>query len=180
MLVSSILSLTASLVLSIEAVQLAADKNAIFSCDISAYISCGKVAKAWQSSLLGFPNAFLGLICEPVVITVAIAGITGVIFNRKMMQIATLIYFIGFLFAYWLFIQSYFYIHALCPWCLLVTATTTTVFSSMLRVNLIQGNIPLPERWKSKVNRGLELGVDHMISGIAIATIVAMIVLRYL
>jgi uncharacterized membrane protein len=62
MLVSSILSLIASLLLSIDAVKLAAAPSGKLSCDINAVLSCGKVAKSWQSELLGFPNAFIGLI----------------------------------------------------------------------------------------------------------------------
>lgn len=37
-------------------------------------------------------------------------------------------YSISFVFAYWLFFQSYFVIGALCPWCLTITVTTTLVF----------------------------------------------------
>ena len=73
MLVSSLLSLTASLVLSIDAWKLAANPHTALSCNISATLNCGKVALAWQSTLLGWPNAFLGLMAEPVVITLAIA-----------------------------------------------------------------------------------------------------------
>mgnify|MGYP006279720003 CR=1 FL=1 len=70
MLISSLLSLTASLVLSVDAWKLAGDPNVSLSCNVSKLISCTTVAKAWQSTLLGWPNAFLGLICEPVVITI--------------------------------------------------------------------------------------------------------------
>ncbi|MFM8446997.1 MAG: vitamin K epoxide reductase family protein, partial [Candidatus Nanopelagicaceae bacterium] len=58
MLISSTLSLIASLVLSIDAWKLAGNPNSKFACDINAVVSCGKVAKAWQSTLLGFPNSF--------------------------------------------------------------------------------------------------------------------------
>lgn len=82
MLLSSLLGLVASLVLSADAVVLAANPNAALSCNLTAKISCGAVGVAWQSSLLGFPNAFLGLIAEPVVITIAVAGLGGVRFPR--------------------------------------------------------------------------------------------------
>jgi hypothetical protein len=49
MLVSSLLSLTASLVLSIEAVNLAKDPYAQFSCDISSKISCSTVGLSWKA-----------------------------------------------------------------------------------------------------------------------------------
>jgi hypothetical protein len=85
MLVASIASLVASLVLSIDALALAKDPNAALSCNINSVISCGTVGTSWQASLLGFPNAFLGLICEPVVITIAIASLGAVRFPRWFM-----------------------------------------------------------------------------------------------
>jgi uncharacterized membrane protein len=176
MLISSLLSLTASLVLSIEAINIAAHPQAKAFCDISASISCTAVAKQWQSSLLGFPNAFLGLIAEPVVITVAVAALGGVRFPRWFMLTAQGVYTIGFAFAYWLFYESYFVIHRLCPWCLLVTATTTLVFMSMTRVNILDGNLRLLRRTVPWVRAG----VDHGVAVILLVTMAAMIYLRYI
>jgi len=125
MLVSSLIGLVASLVLSIEALALAENPFADLNCDINAVLSCGTVGASWQASLLGFPNAYLGLIAEPVVITIAVAALGGVRFPRWFMLSAQVVYFIGFAFAYWLFYQSFFVIGALCPWCLTITVTTT-------------------------------------------------------
>lgn len=75
MLVSSLLGLVASLVLSIDAIKIAENPDVILSCDISSKISCTTVGSTWQANLLGFPNAFLGLITEPIVITVAVAAL---------------------------------------------------------------------------------------------------------
>ena len=141
MLISSLLSLTASLVLSVDAIILAKNPDAIFSCDINSKISCGTVGASWQANLFGWPNAFLGLIAEPVVITVAVAALGGVRFPRWFMLTAQAIYTIGFAFALWLFYEAYFHIGALCPWCLLVTATTTLVWMSLTRVNILDGNL---------------------------------------
>jgi uncharacterized membrane protein len=69
MLLTSLASLLASLVLSIDAIRLAENPSSYLGCDISAVLSCGTVATSWQASVFGFPNAFLGLIAEPVVIT---------------------------------------------------------------------------------------------------------------
>lgn len=176
MLVSSLLSLTASLVLSVEAVKLAANPSATFSCDLNTRISCSTVGAAWQSSLLGFPNAFLGLIAEPVVITVAVAALGGIRFPRWFMLSAQTIYTIGLAFAYWLFAQSYFVIGALCPWCLLVTATTTLVFMSMTRVNILDGNLRLPK----PVVDWTEAGADVAISLVLLVALAAMVVTKYL
>ena len=180
MLVFAVISLFASFVLAIDAIELAADPNAQFSCDISATISCSKVGLSWQANLLGFPNAYLGLMAEPVVITIAVAGLSGVRFPRWIMLGAQIVYSIGFVFAYWLFFQSYFVIGALCPWCLLVTVTTTLVFASITRVNLLDNNLGLSPRAHAAVSRWLRLGVDTWITVILIAIMAAMVIYQYL
>ncbi|MDR0416571.1 MAG: vitamin K epoxide reductase, partial [Propionibacteriaceae bacterium] len=48
MLLSSCLSLTASFVLSVEAVVLAGDPQAVLACNVNEAISCGTVALSWQ------------------------------------------------------------------------------------------------------------------------------------
>jgi len=180
MLVSSLLSLIASLVLSAEAITLAANPNAIFSCDINAHISCSVVAQSWQASLLGFPNAFLGLIAEPIVITLAVASIAGVSFPRWFMNAAQVMYTVGLLFAYWLLYEAYFHIGALCPWCLLVTVTTTMVFASMTRVNIYRNTFGLSEPVHQRLTRLLDAWVDQYIVILIIAIVGGMIAIKYL
>ena len=180
MLVSSILSLVASLVLSIDAVVLAANPTAELSCNISSKISCGTVALSWQAHVLGFPNAFLGLIFEPMVITIAVASLGGVRFPRWFMLGSQAIYTIAIAFAYWLFMQAYFVIGALCPWCLLVTVTTTLVFASLTRINILDGNIRFPGSLHAKICHALRLGADTGIVLIVFAIIAAMVITRYL
>lgn len=180
MLVSSILSLVASLVLSIDAIVLAADPDAALSCNITDTISCAKVGVSWQANLLGFPNAFLGLMAEPVVITIAVAGLAGVLFPHWFRNAAMAVYSIGLVFAYWLFFQAYFVIGALCPWCLLVTVTTTTVFASLLRVNLLDNTFGLPPRAYEKVAWALRVGIDIWITILVIAVLAGMVIFRYI
>lgn len=179
MLVSSLIGLVASLVLSIEAITLAEDPTAALSCDISSKISCSVVGLSWQANLLGFPNAFLGLIAEPVVITIAVAALGGVRFPRWFMMSAQGVYFIGFAFAYWLFYEAYFVIGALCPWCLLITLTTTLVFVSMTRVNILDNNFGLGERLHARLSYLLRIGVDIWVTVILIGALAAMVVFKY-
>lgn len=178
MLASSLLGLVASLVLSIDAVVLAADPDADLSCNINEKISCATVGLTWQANLLGFPNAFLGLIAEPVVITIAVAALGGVRFPRWFLNSAQVVYSIGLVFAYWLFFQAYFVIGALCPWCLLITVTTTVVFFSMTRVNLSEGNLG---SWlQRKTAYPLRVGVDVAVAVLLIAVLSAMVLYRYI
>ena len=153
MLISSSLSLIASLVLSYDAVKLAANPSGKLSCDVNAIVSCGKVARSWQSHLLGFPNAFLGLMTEPVVIAIAVAGLGLVAFPRWFLRAAHVVYAAGLIFALWLLSQSFFVIKAFCPWCLLVTVSTITVFSTMTRINVMENTWGLsPERHEKFVH----------------------------
>ncbi len=175
MIVSGVLGLVASFVLSIEAWQLKGDDNAVFSCDINQVIACGKVARTWQAHLLGFPNAFLGIFFETIVLVLSVSILSGVRFPRWLMLGANGLYSIGLFFALWLFTQSYFVIHALCPWCLLITFTTTLVWAGLTRINVRDGHLPAT----AGMRRFVAAGYDWYVTGAFCLLLVVMIVLRY-
>lgn len=179
MLVSSVLSLVASFVLSMDALRLAEDPNADLGCNINAVISCGTVANSWQSSLLGFPNAFLGLITEPVVITIAVACLARVRFPRWFMVAAQVVYTVGLVFAYWLFYEAMFDIGALCPWCLLVTLATTLVFFEMTYVNIRDDNLRLPRRLQGALMSFIRSGLDLIVLVVWLLVLLLAVVLKY-
>lgn len=179
MLLSAVLSLVASFVLSVDAIELAADPNAQLACNISATLSCGTVGAAWQASVFGFPNAFLGLIAEPVVITIAVAGLAGVRFPRWFMFTAQTIYALGLVFAYWLFHQSMFVIGALCPWCLLVTLSTTLVFATLLHYNLRENNLFLPPVAHARALTFIRAGWDAVLVLLWLGAMIVAIIARY-
>lgn len=179
MLISSTLSLIASLVLSVDAWKLAANPSSKFACDINAVVSCGKVAKSWQSTLLGFPNSFIGLMTEPVVIAVAVAGIGLVAFPRWFLRVAHVVYGLGLIFALWLLSQSFFVIKAFCPWCLLVTVSTITVFSTMSRINIMENTWNLSETAHSKWVNFLNKGWGRVIYTLIYAVLALAIVYKY-
>jgi len=179
MLFSAGLSLLASFVLAVDAISLAEDPTTSLSCNVSAVVSCGAVGTSWQAHLLGFPNAFLGLITEPVVITIAVASLGGVRFPRWFMLAAQTVYTLGLVFAYWLFYESMFVIGALCPWCLLVTASTTLVFASLTHVNIRDGHLPMPARIRPTLSAALAADLDAIVVLIWLLVIVLAIVVKY-
>jgi uncharacterized membrane protein len=179
MLVSSSLSLIASLVLSIDEIKLASNPGGKLACDINAVVSCGKVAKSWQANLLGFPNSFLGLMLEPIIITVAIAGLGLVTFPRLFMRVAHIGYGLGLLFALWLLSQSLFVIHALCPWCLLVTISTVTVFSTITRIALMENIWNISEERHQKLVDLLDRGWGRVVYTVTYAVLILAIYFKY-
>jgi uncharacterized membrane protein len=179
MLLSSLASLVASFVLAVEAITLAENPSAELGCDINAVLSCGTVGSSWQASVFGFPNAFLGLIAEPVVITIAIAALSGVRFKRWFMLAAQLVYTVGLALAYWLFYQAMFNIGALCPWCLLITVATTLVFFEMTRINIRDNNLYLPQRIQQALYSAVQWNLDVMVVIAWLLTLVLLIVVKY-
>jgi uncharacterized membrane protein len=179
MLVASAASLVASFVLSVDALRLAENPNADLGCNINAVISCSTVADSWQASVLGFPNAFLGLMTEPVVITLAVASLGGVRFPRWFMLSAQVVYTVALAFAYWLFHQAMFDIGALCPWCLTVTVATTLVFFEMTYVNIRDDNLYLPRRVQSALTGFIRSNLDLMLLVVWLLVLVLAVVLKY-
>lgn len=176
--VSSLVGLVAAFVLSVDAIALAKDADAALTCNINAFISCGRVGTSWQASLLGFPNAFLGLMAEPVILTIATAALAGVRFPRWFMVAAQGVSGIGFFFAYWLFHQSYFVIGSLCPWCLTVTVTTTLIFVAFTRMNLLEGNFG--KRAQKMAQKPLaEYRFDLIFVMILVSIMAATIIVKY-
>ena len=119
------------------------------------------------------------LIAEPVVITIAIAGLGGVRFPRWFMFSAQVVYTIGLGFAYWLFHQAMFDIGALCPWCLLITLATTLVFFEMTYVNIRDDNLYLPRRVQSALTSLVKAHLDLMAVVAWILFLVLAVVLKY-
>ncbi|SER79031.1 Uncharacterized membrane protein [Propionibacterium cyclohexanicum] len=175
MVISGLLGLYTSFVLSIEAWQLASNPGLQLRCDVNSVISCTTVANTWQARVLGFPNAFLGIFFEAVVLAVSVAILSGVRFPRWYMLGVQALYTVGLLFALWLFVQSYFVIHALCPWCLLITLTTTLVWAGLTRLNVRDRVIPAPAglRWF------VSAGNDWIITGSFLFVLAMMVFVRY-
>lgn len=179
MLVGSGLSLLAAFVLSVEAVQLAMNPDVHLSCSINAVIDCATVAKTSYATLLGFPNSFIGMVSEPVVITVAIAGLAGVKFPRLFMFAAQIGYSMGFLFAIFLTSISLFIIGTMCPWCLLVTLSTTFVFYSITRYNIREDNLYLPKKISKRAKEFVEKDYDKLVLVSIIVIIIGTIIVKY-
>ncbi|MDM7830854.1 vitamin K epoxide reductase family protein [Cellulomonas edaphi] len=180
MVISGFLGLIASFVLSVDALKLAKNPDAELSCSFNAVLNCATVAKQWQATVIGdIPNAFFGIAAEAVVITVAVAIIGGVFFPRWYMLAAQAVYTVGFLFAYWLFYESITEIHALCPWCLMITATTTLVWAGLTRLNVREGHLVLPGRAGPWARRFVASGYDWFVTIGLLVVLVIIILVNY-
>lgn len=179
MLAFGVLGLVSSFALSVERIHMLTDPAAKLICDINVFVSCATVMDTWQAKIFGFPNSFIGLMVYPVVITVAVAGLSGVRFPRPFMLAAQICFALGAIFAYWLFFQSVYVIQVLCPWCLVVTFSTTILFEALLRYNLRENNLYLPQRIHRKVLGWLQKDYDKLATGIWLALMVALVLIQF-
>lgn len=180
LLIVSVLGFIASFVLSIESLQLAKNPDAALACNLNATVNCATVAKHPSASLLGFPNSFVGIAAEAVMITVALLGLFGGRLPKKFTLLMTIGVTAGWLFALWLFITSAFVIGALCPWCLVITSTMTIVWVMILRLAFIDQALPLPKKIQQVLSQNIvKPGLDIVVLVALLTTLAAIIIVKY-
>jgi len=130
----------ASFALLVERVQSLKNPSEKPSCDISPFVSCGPLFDLWQASLLGFPNAILGVagFVAPVIIGIGIFA--GAKFKNWSWRIAVVGLGTAWVFVTWLFTQSVYSIGVLCPYCLVVWLATIPMWWTVLIVTIVQGS----------------------------------------
>lgn len=178
-LIAATVGLIASIVLSCEALVLAANANAVLDCDLNAVISCAAVANHWSASLLGFPNSFLGIAAMPVVMTIAVLLLARVKLPKWFMQAAQIGVIGGLLFAIWMFYMSYAVIGILCPWCLTVDAAMIIIFFGITRYNIKQGHLPLSKQATIKLRKFVKQDFDVLVMVLMMVMMVMAIVLKF-
>jgi uncharacterized membrane protein len=179
MLVAAIAGLLAAFTLTVEKFHLLENADAVLSCSFNVVLNCASVMKTWQASVFGFPNSLIGLMGYAVVITVAVAALSGVKFPRKFLIAAQICYGLGLIFAYWLFFQSVFVIQVLCPWCLIVTFVTTIIFEALLRYNLRENTFGLSKKNHKIVSEWLKKDYDKVVVAGWIVLMIAIVFIKF-
>lgn len=177
--VAGVIMLIASLVLSIDSLELAKNPNVQLSCNINPIISCGTVAQHPSASILGFPNSYIGMMAAPIVIFIAFTGIIGVKYPRQFLRIIDVGFWAGLLFAAWMFITSYAVIGVLCPWCLTVTASMIVAFFGHQRYMIREGVANVPKRAIQPLQRYIANDYDKVVLVGLLVAITAAILIKY-
>jgi uncharacterized membrane protein len=179
MLFGGIAALIAAFTLTIDKLQILADPNSVLSCSINIILNCSKVMATAQSHVFGFPNMLIGMMAFPVLITIAVLGLSGVKFPRWFLLSSLGALFLGFLFSYWLFFESVYVIQVLCPWCLVVTTSMTIMLASYLHFNLKENTFKFKDALNTKVQYFLKSGFHQMIVLAWIALMVVLVFLKF-
>lgn len=182
MLFFSAIALVTSLILSAETLALARAPKKLLSCDFNSVVSCSRVAQTWQAEIvkfgeLSFPNAFFGIAAESVFVTLAVIGMIRVRVPRWFAICTWLGGLCALVYAYWLFSQSMFVIHALCPWCIVLMFSTTMQFISLTHASVSSQKL-LVKRF-SLVESYYRLRYDLLIDVLWIAALLTLILCQY-
>jgi uncharacterized membrane protein len=146
LVVFGLVMLIASFELSVDKVKLLENPSTHLICDLNPIVSCGSVIESKQGTAFGFPNPFIGLFASGVVVATGAAMIAGAKFKRwywLALEAGTLF---GMGFIGWLFFETMYRIHALCPYCMAVWVATITTFWYLSLYNIDQKNIKLPKK----------------------------------
>ena len=120
-----------------------------------------------------------GLMAFSAVVTIAVIGLIGVKFPRRFLVIINFGYLLGLIFAYWLFFQSVYSIQVLCPWCLVVTFSTTIIFETLTRYNLRENIFGVSKKTQKKIDNFLIQGYDKLIVAGWLVLMVCLVFLKF-
>lgn len=122
LVIAGIFGLAASASLTIEKIFLLEDPNYQLSCSLNEIFACGSIVTTEQASAFGFANSVIGVAAFPVLITLGIISVMGIVLPRFVLGGLTVGLIFAQLFVLWLVYQSLYVIGALCPWCMVVWA----------------------------------------------------------
>lgn len=179
LLVASGVALLASFVLSVQALEIAANPDVVLSCSINAVVNCVSVALHPTASLLGFPNSFIGLMALPVIVTLAVALLMGGTLSKLFMFLAQLGVSLGFVFALALLYISTFIIQVICPWCFVTYIAMTVMFFALTRYNIRQDNLYLSKKNQKTAVKLISSSYDWLAMAIVIVAILALMIFKY-
>jgi len=144
LIIGGVLGIICSFIITQDKFKLLENPHFVPSCNLNPVVSCGSVMSSKQGAVFGFPNPFIGLSAFAVLVTIGMAMFAGAKFKRWFwigLQIGTLL---GVAFVHWLFFESVYRIHALCPYCMVVWVVVITTFWYTLQYNLKTGIIKTP------------------------------------
>lgn len=171
LIVAGVIGLAMSFILTLEEHSLLKNPNYVPSCNLNPVIACGSVIRSGQAQAFHFPNPYIGLAAFPVLIVTGIALLAGARLKRWYwlgLEAGTLF---GVGFVHWLFWQSVYHIHALCPYCMMVWAVTITTFWYVTLYNLEAGHIKVKEELQKTKNFLLRHHLDILTLWFVVITV---------
>ena len=179
LLVFGVIGLIASFTLAVEEFHLIKNPDTVLSCTFNLVLNCATVMKTWQASVFGFPNMFIGLMGFPLVIVIALLGLSSVRFPRWFLIGSEIGIAFWTLFSYWLFFNSVYIIEVLCPWCLVITFTMTILLAAITHYNLQANTFSFSKKLHKKVEQFIDKDFDKLIAAAWIVFLIALVFAKF-
>lgn len=145
LIIGGIIGYICAFIIMFDKVRILENPHYIPSCNLNPVISCGSVMQSKQATAFGFPNPFLGLGGFPILAVIGAGMLAGAKFKRWFWLAvnAGTLFAVGFV--HWLFFESVYRIHALCPYCMAVWAVSITTFWYVTLYNFDEKHLKLPK-----------------------------------
>lgn len=140
MLLSSLLGIASGMTTVMEKIALLKDPGRAAICDFNGQVGCTPVLLAPQSSVLGPPNAAIGIVMFAMFAAAGLGGVMGARYPRPYRWVLLgLAVFFG-LFLTWYMEQVAFAIGSLCPFCAVCAGCVMVVVLAAARV--VSADVP--------------------------------------
>ena len=134
MVIAALVGIVATGTQIVEKITISKDTSVGLFCDINSVLSCSNVLDAWQSSVLGPPNSFIGAVLFAVFLGAGATALLGSHHShRSLLVLLGLITFFA-AFATWFMAQTAFVISALCLWCIFITTAILVIGLGTTRI----------------------------------------------
>lgn len=153
LIVAAVIGWWAAFQLTVEKFVLLASPDASLSCDLSAFIQCGKNLESWQGSVFGFANPILGITGWMAPLVVGVAVLAGARFPRWFWALFGAGITFAFGFVCWLIGQSIYDLVVLCPWCMVTWAVTIPTFFATMVHLFRNGTFSRSEKVQARAGR---------------------------
>ncbi len=134
MLVASVLGIGSGTITIVEKIAILTHPSQAAFCDVNAQIGCTPVLLAPQSSVLGPPNAAIGIVMFAMFTAAALGGVMGTVFPRSYRWVLLGLAFFFGLFLTWYMEQVAFEIGSVCPFCAVCAGCVMAVVLAAARL----------------------------------------------
>lgn len=175
----SLIALLGSFILAVDEFYILKHPDAVLNCSLNLVLNCSEVMKTWQAEVFGFPNMFVGLMAYSALAVVAVIGLLGIKYPKNFLIALNFGVLSGLLFSEWLIFESIYSIQILCPYCLVVAASTIVVFGAVTHLSLRNDAFSLPKKTNEKVQKFLDSDYDKVVIVAWLLLLAALIVQHF-
>lgn len=118
----------ASFQLTIDKIELLRNPDAVFACNVNAFVSCRGVMSSAQAEVFGFPSSIIGVAGFSVVVAMGVVAILRTDLPNAVWTGLQAGATLGVAFVTWLQYESIFVIGSLCPYCMVVWVVVIAIF----------------------------------------------------